>query len=83
MFDIIQLMQTHTWFLLTVVGVVSLCIGSFLNVVIYRIPKMLQAQWRSECEVLLNEHDKHTTQTHAAFNLATPGSHCPKLQYQK
>ncbi|CAH9053050.1 Type 4 prepilin-like proteins leader peptide-processing enzyme [Pseudoalteromonas holothuriae] len=79
MLDVFQLMQTHSWFLLLVVGLVSLCVGSFLNVVIYRIPKMLQQQWRSECTLLLNpqiSNDEKLQQT-APFNLATPSSHCP------
>ncbi|NOU51606.1 prepilin peptidase [Pseudoalteromonas sp. JBTF-M23] len=76
MLEVFQLMQAHTWFFLLVVGLVSVCIGSFLNVVIYRIPKMLQQQWRCECEALLNEQqtEQHNT---PSFNLATPSSHCP------
>ncbi|MBD1581745.1 prepilin peptidase [Pseudoalteromonas sp. S16_S37] len=78
MLEVFQLMQVHTWFFLLVVGLVSLCIGSFLNVVIYRMPKMLHEQWRCECESLLNEQitEQHNTPS-LSFNLATPGSHCP------
>ena len=33
-------------------GLVGLLIGSFLNVVIYRLPKMLERQWAAECASL-------------------------------
>ena len=29
----------------------SLCIGSFLNVVIYRTPKMMEQEWRTDCQI--------------------------------
>ncbi|MFT3928662.1 MAG: A24 family peptidase [Spongiibacteraceae bacterium] len=50
-------------------------VGSFLNVVIYRLPKMMELSWRSECDFLLN--GKEPEQPAASFNLAFPASHCP------
>ena len=54
-------------------GLLGLMIGSFLNVVIYRLPRMMQAQWDAD------------TGSQAArgqpFNLAVPGSHCPHCQH--
>ncbi|MGN0937233.1 prepilin peptidase, partial [Acinetobacter amyesii] len=35
------------------VGIFSLCIGSFLNVVIYRTPKMMEQEWRTDCQLFL------------------------------
>lgn len=55
-------------------GLLGLVIGSFLNVVIHRLPQMLLAQWDAEA------HDAHgnTAETETpAYNLARPGSHCP------
>jgi leader peptidase (prepilin peptidase)/N-methyltransferase len=53
----------------------GLFIGSFLNVVIYRLPKMLQASWQEECQEYLK------TATLAIndrkLSLAMPFSHCP------
>ena len=84
--DIISAMQTHLWFYLTTVGLVSLCIGSFLNVVIYRLPLMMQKEWQTECRLLLTDEltspkAKHApAQTTDTFNLVKPNSCCPKCK---
>ncbi len=60
-------------------GVVGLLIGSFLNVVIYRLPIMMKRQWRNDClEYLELENDAPTD----IFNLALPASRCPHCQTQ-
>ncbi len=52
----------------------GLMVGSFLNVVIYRLPVMMEARWRRDCcELLEIEQEKQD----APLNLATPNSHCP------
>jgi leader peptidase (prepilin peptidase)/N-methyltransferase len=87
MSDVFQLMQTTPWFFFLTVALTSLCIGSFLNVVIHRLPKMLQQQWRNECTLLLNDQqidDPHNESINekAPFNLAKPASHCPSCNYK-
>lgn len=82
---IISVMQSQLWFYLLTVGLVSLCIGSFLNVVIYRLPLMMQREWQTECRVLLNdelnhEPSKSNQPTTEPFNLVTPNSTCPKCK---
>jgi len=62
--------------------ILGLCIGSFLNVVIYRLPEMMRRSWLTECREFLQEqnvaiephllpHFEHP------FNLAKPRSRCP------
>ena len=53
-------------------GILGLLIGSFLNVVIYRVPKMMERQWAEECAELTGTP---TTPTEK-FNLLTPRSRC-------
>jgi leader peptidase (prepilin peptidase)/N-methyltransferase len=59
-----------TWL---VSGIVGLCIGSFLNVVIHRLPKMLDRGWRAHCAELSGEPPPELP----PYNLITPRSQCP------
>ena len=62
-----------------VVGIFGLLVGSFLNVVIYRVPVMLEREWTSQCKTLLESGDTCKADADSpAFNLITPNSHCPK-----
>ncbi len=60
-------------FLLPLAVLMGALIGSFLNVVIYRLPVMLERAWESDARSIL-EHDPPEDQT--PFNLATPPSRC-------
>jgi leader peptidase (prepilin peptidase)/N-methyltransferase len=55
-------------------GVLGLMVGSFLNVVIHRLPKMMEAAWRAEVQGEAGEGEGVVAET---FNLATPRSRCP------
>src|ERR1043165_49634 len=56
----------------------GLLVGSFLNVVIYRVPVMMDNELRAECAALANpEADPAPT---PAFNIVTPRSSCPKCK---
>ena len=77
-------------FLITVILLCSLMIGSFLNVVIYRLPLMLKRQWRADAQWILEQEGQEEQAAHdqensslddaaktARFNLAHPPSACP------
>lgn len=53
----------------------SLLIGSFLNVVIYRLPIMMEREWRAQCSELAGAPE--TTVPEEPFNLVEPRSRCP------
>ena len=58
--------------------VLGLIIGSFLNVVSYRLPVMMQRDWRSQCNELLEiEPDPPAESETEPFNLVVPRSRCP------
>ncbi len=57
-------------------GVLGLLIGSFLNVVIYRLPKMLERQWAGDCAALDGSTPDAPEAPAEAFNLMVPHSRC-------
>jgi leader peptidase (prepilin peptidase)/N-methyltransferase len=61
-----------------VAAVVGLCVGSFLNVVIYRLPRMMEAQWKAECAAL----EGREAPPAEVFNLVVPRSRCPSCGTQ-
>jgi len=54
-------------------GILGLCVGSFLNVVIHRVPKMMEQQWQAEARSVLGLPEAST----AALSLSKPASRCP------
>jgi leader peptidase (prepilin peptidase)/N-methyltransferase len=71
--------------LTVIVGLFGLIVGSFLNVVIYRLPVMLQRDWEQQCREMLAESDgpvspeaagQPATEAAETFNLVTPRSRC-------
>lgn len=54
----------------------GLLVGSFLNVVIYRLPKMLERDWQIDAAQVLGTASE-TDRVDTSFNLAQPRSQCP------
>ncbi|WP_445768188.1 prepilin peptidase [Rheinheimera sp.] len=67
------------WFFIGLTFVFSLAIGSFLNVVIYRLPKMMENEWQQEYQQYFAPDDASAAPA-ATFNLAVPRSACPHCQ---
>jgi leader peptidase (prepilin peptidase)/N-methyltransferase len=71
----VDLLSTNTPFLLLATGLLGLAVGSFLNVVIHRLPLMMEREWRAHCaEIATGEPAAPDAEP---FNLATPRSRCP------
>ncbi len=82
--------------LICLAGVLGLMVGSFLNVIVYRLPVMMQREWRSECLGFLVQSTAETDEKalntavvdaqnkdaalYKPFNLTLPLSRCPKCQ---
>jgi leader peptidase (prepilin peptidase)/N-methyltransferase len=64
--------------LLTLSTLLGLCVGSFLNVVIHRLPKMMEREWHAQCAELRGEC---VTEVEDNLTLSTPRSHCPVCQH--
>lgn len=83
----VQLLQDNMTLALLVFGLLGLCVGSFLNVVIHRIPLMMMYSWRQECSQFISQQadmsPKHTTPLATAvasdtpITLSKPASRCP------
>ena len=67
-------LEAHPFFLVGVCAGFGLLVGSFLNVVIYRLPVMLQHDWEDEARTIL---DLPEAGARAPFNLVKPDSRCP------
>ena len=66
-------MPTEPAILIAAAALLGLLVGSFLNVVIHRLPRMLERDWRAQCEELAGREPA----TGPAYNLLVPRSHCP------
>jgi leader peptidase (prepilin peptidase)/N-methyltransferase len=62
-------------------GILGLCIGSFLNVVIHRMPKMLERQWQADARAML-ELPEATGDATEALTLSKPASRCPSCGHK-
>ncbi len=71
--SIIQLLQSSPTLFAATVALLALTIGSFLNVVIHRMPKMMERQWRAE----VAEANGQTVPDEPSYNLMLPRSQCP------
>jgi leader peptidase (prepilin peptidase)/N-methyltransferase len=70
----INLLQENNLIFLLIVSIFSLLVGSFLNVVIYRLPKIMQAGWRAECNEFLGNN---AADNQEIISLSHPASTCP------
>ncbi len=68
-------MSAHPALLGVGLVLLGLTIGSFLNVVILRLPVIMRREWASDCRALLELED--AAEPVEAFSLSFPGSHCP------
>jgi leader peptidase (prepilin peptidase)/N-methyltransferase len=65
--------------------ILGLLVGSFLNVVIHRVPIMLEREWKAQAEEILRSSDADSASAEARtpapkYNLIVPRSACPKCQ---
>lgn len=71
---LIEYLDQNSWIFQLFVFLLGLSVGSFLNVVIYRLPKMMETQWTKDCQEHLGQSVISDTRP---FNLNRPASHCP------
>ena len=74
-----ELLSSAPTLFVIVAVLLGLVIGSFLNVVIHRLPIMMEREWRTQCSELLGHAQPGGENT--VFNLWTPRSRCPECQH--
>lgn len=75
----LSLLSSSPLLLITLTLILGLLVGSFLNVVIYRLPLMMQADWQQQCQQTLDP--EKTPDSQQRFNLMVPASTCPSCQH--
>jgi len=78
--EILQLLEASPVFFFIATGLLGLVVGSFLNVVIHRLPIIMDRAWTSECREHLGEKIQESEA--ARFNLLTPASRCPHCNHR-
>ena len=76
------ILQSSPWLLYTTTLFFGLCVGSFLNVVAYRLPLMLERDWKLECHEFLELEAPQLDKKLLATTLSTPSSACPNCGHK-
>ena len=77
---VVQYLAANPPALLSFAALLGLVVGSFLNVVIFRLPKMMEREWREQCAEIVDGETPAKTQP--AYNLFVPRSRCPSCGHQ-
>lgn len=92
MTELITVFNQHLWLFVSLSFVFAAVIGSFLNVVVHRLPVMMKRDWQQECNHYLAEYKKTVFEQNEKllnapidefpekYNLVVPGSACPKCK---
>ncbi|MES9883079.1 MAG: A24 family peptidase, partial [Sedimenticola sp.] len=73
--ELLQLLQQNPLLFIFLITLIGLMVGSFLNVVAYRLPLMMEREWKSQCHEIL---ELSPAEEESPFTLSRPRSACPK-----
>ncbi len=77
--NLIAYLQQNPLVFFIYIGLLGLVVGSFLNVVIHRLPMMMEQDWRAQCLEFLKQEE---TSKEPILTLSTPRSRCPHCGHQ-
>ena len=75
--QLLYLLQASPLAFVTACTLLGLIVGSFLNVVIHRLPKIMEREWAEQCAALLRKDDAEEPAPAPPYNLVIPRSACP------
>jgi len=75
--ELFTLLQSSPTSFIVITLILGLLVGSFLNVVIYRLPVMMEREWQTQCDEL---NGKEVAESEP-FTLSQPRSRCPKCDH--
>lgn len=75
-----ELYQSQPLIMLLMVAIFSLMVGSFLNVIIYRLPIIMEREWKTQCQEFLGHPDTQNLPVER-YNLVVPRSRCPHCNH--
>lgn len=78
MSDLLRFFHSSPEAWVVLIGVLGLTVGSFLNVIIHRLPKIMERSWQIQCAELRQE----TVPESPVYNLIRPGSSCPRCGHR-
>ena len=78
----LEILEAEPFLFVFFIALLGVCFGSFLNLVIYRLPKIMQRDWHVQCCKFLDIEDKHKEINQQKLNLFFPASHCPQCQHR-
>ena len=82
MFDFLmplsEILRSEPLVFVTFSVIFGLMVGSFLNVVIHRLPKMMEREWRNNCLELQGKEAAEEDKAQTKYTIVTPRSACPK-----
>ncbi|WP_435606105.1 prepilin peptidase [Pseudomonas knackmussii] len=76
---VVDFLASHALAFVLCAALLGLLVGSFLNVVIHRLPKMLQLDWEQQARETLGLPQPEQRET---YNLILPNSHCPHCDHE-
>lgn len=80
--NLLTVFQSSPWLYYASTLFLGLCVGSFLNVVAYRLPVMMERDWKRECHEYLELDAPEVEPGITSINLATPASACPECGHK-
>ena len=80
--DLLTALQTHPLLALTSSLILGMLVGSFLNVVIHRLPKMINAEYKEQVDEFIKSDEYKSASSQGKINLMVPRSRCPHCGHQ-